>query len=190
MGSTSCRATILRISCSGIEMATKKVEIVQFVPINFIGAALKAGGHHNADAIVQIEMVGFSDEKLWLPEQDTLDALCSLFNVCEYEWGIPLSHPWPDGDYGMAGFHTKHRGSGKFGKVAGWFGHADVPDNDHWDPGNLRWSKVFARCHELQAADWPIQCRDANSQRRHDYTSRCHPSQYHPMADHVAGIDP
>jgi hypothetical protein len=137
----------------GYREATKKVEIVQFVPINFIGAALKAGGHHNADAIVQIEMVGFSDEKLWLPEQDTLDALCSLFNVCEYEWGIPLSHPWPDGDYGMAGFHTKHRGSGKFGKVAGWFGHGDVPDNDHWDPGNLRWSKVFARCHELQAAE-------------------------------------
>jgi hypothetical protein len=116
----------------GYNEKTKKAEIVQFVPVGFIGAALKA---HNDQAIVQIEMVGFSQEKAWLPDNPTLDALCSLMNVCESEWGIPLSHPWPDGDYGRAGFHTTHRASGKFGKVAGWYGHADVPDNDHWDPG-------------------------------------------------------
>lgn len=128
----------------------KKAEIVQFVPINFMGAALL---HNNNDALVQIEMVGYSQEKLWLPDDKTLDALCSLMNVCEAEWGIPLSHPWPDGDYGMYGANTPHRKSGKWGHVAGWYGHADVPENLHWDPGNIQWSKVFDHCHELQAAE-------------------------------------
>ena len=46
--------------------------------------------------------------------------------VCEKEWGIPLTHPWADGDYGRAG-DNPHRHAGKFGKVAGWFAHGDMP---------------------------------------------------------------
>jgi hypothetical protein len=105
-------------------------------------------------AIVQIEFAGYSEEQLWLPEPPTLDALCSLMNVCQREWGIPLEHPWPDGDFGLAGssIRNTHRRSGKFGHIAGWYGHGDLPDPDvHWDPGALEWSKVFARCGELEA---------------------------------------
>jgi hypothetical protein len=130
----------------GYHPATKKVEIEQLLPIGSMGMATKA---HDNLAIVQIEMIGFSKEQPWLPDPQTLDALCSLMNVCKDEWGIPLSHPWPDGDYGRAGPNA-HRSSGKLGKVAGWFGHGDMPSPDsHWDPGNLQWSKVFARCAEL-----------------------------------------
>jgi hypothetical protein len=25
----------------------------------------------------------------------------------------------------------------------GWFGHADVPSNSHFDPGNLKWSVIL-----------------------------------------------
>jgi hypothetical protein len=139
----------------GYNEKTRKAEIIQFVPVGFIGAALK---RHNDQAIVQIEMVGFSEEKPWLPGSttknphgETLDALCSLMVVCEAEWGIPFAHPWPDGDWGRAGFHTPHRSSGKFGRVAGWYGHQDVPDNDHWDCGALKWTDVFAYCHEVAA---------------------------------------
>jgi hypothetical protein len=132
-----------------------EVGISQLVPVGFMGAALRA---HNNMVLVQIEMIGFSEETPWLPGEtnknpnpQTLDALASLMNVCREEWGIPLSHPWPDGDYGRAG-HNPHRSSGKFGKVPGWFGHGDMPDPDvHWDPGNLKWSKVFERCQELEA---------------------------------------
>lgn len=127
----------------------KKAEIVQFVPIGFIGAALRA---NNDQALVQVEMVGFSKEKPWLPDGQTLDALCSLMNVCEREWGIPRAHPWPDNDWGRAGERTPHRASGKFGHIAGWYGHQDVPENTHWDVGALQWSRVFDRCHELEAA--------------------------------------
>ncbi|MGO9008075.1 MAG: N-acetylmuramoyl-L-alanine amidase [Beijerinckiaceae bacterium] len=124
-----------------------KPEIAQLVPVGVIGAALVT---HNNKALVQIEMVGFAKETPWLPDAATLDALAALMLVCRSEWGIPLSHPWPDGDYGRAG-HNPHRTSGKFGAVAGWFGHADVPDPDtHWDPGNLEWSKIFAHAEAIK----------------------------------------
>jgi hypothetical protein len=102
-------------------------------------------------ALVQIEFVGFSEETPWLPEPQTLDALCSLMNVCNSEWGIPLSHPWDDSDWGRAGDNA-HRHSGKFGRIPGWYGHQDMPPPDqHWDPGCLLWSEVFKRCAEIEA---------------------------------------
>ena len=67
-------------------------------------------------------MVGFSQEKPWLPDDDTAAALASLMAVCASEYGIPLQHPWPDGDFGKAG-KNPHRSSGKYGSVPGWYGH-------------------------------------------------------------------
>ena len=144
----------------GLNEQTKRVEIGQYIPIGLMGYSMRG---HDEDVIVQIEMIGYAEEKLWLPGKtkrnptaETLEALCSLMNICWHEWGIPLTHPWKDGDFGLAGSsrRNKHRSSGYFGRVAGWYGHGDVPDPDvHWDPGALEWSKVFARCHELQAEE-------------------------------------
>lgn len=147
----------------GFNPKIKKSEIIQFVPVGFSARATRA---NNEKLLVQIEMVGFSDEKPWLPigknkqhnhdYGDTLDALCWLFNVCEVEYGIPLSHPWPDGDFGLAGLapRNKHRNQGKLGHIAGWFCHGDMPNPDiHWDVGNMQWSKVFANCHKLQTGE-------------------------------------
>ena len=118
----------------------QKVRIAQLVQVGTIGAALRA---HNNQAIVQVEMVGFSQEKPWLPDDDTAAALASLMAVCASEYGIPLQHPWPDGDFGKAG-KNPHRSSGKYGSVPGWYGHGDCPSPDaHWDPGNLKWSVIL-----------------------------------------------
>ena len=133
--------------CLG-KSASGKIVINQLVPLGQAGAALEA---HNQQAIVQIEMVGFSKDALWLPDSGTLDALAHLMVVLEQECGIPLSHPWPDDDWGRAGYETPHRHSGKFGKVAGWFGHQDVPNNCHWDCGGIQWSKIFAYAEKLKA---------------------------------------
>ena len=115
--------------------------IQQLVPIGLIGLACKT---HNWMARVQVEVIAKSDTKPWLPDQPTLDVLAELMKACFLEYSIPLSHPWPDGDFGLAG-PNPHRSSGKVGKEAGWFGHGDMPSPDiHWDPGNLEWSKVFA----------------------------------------------
>lgn len=128
--------------------AAGRAEIAQLVPVGYIGLACRA---HNNKARVEVEMVGNAKEVLWQPDPETMDALASLMLTCRNEYGIPLSHPWPVGDYGRAG-RNAHRSSGKYGTVAGWFGHADMPDPDtHWDPGNLNWPAVFARAETLQS---------------------------------------
>jgi hypothetical protein len=94
-------------------------------------------------------MIGFSKETPWLPDDETTAAPASLMAVCASEYGIPLDHPWVDGDFGKAG-KNPHRSSGKYGKVPGWYGHGDCPNPDtHWDPGNLRWSVVINMAKEM-----------------------------------------
>jgi len=131
----------------GLDRAVPKIH--QLVPIGYIGAALEA---HNDETLVQIEMVGYSCETPWLPDVKTLDMLAHLMLTLERLYGIPLSHPWPDDDWGRAGYNTPHRASGKFGKIAGWYGHCDISSNCHWDPGHLEWSKVFAYANHFKPA--------------------------------------
>ena len=115
--------------------------VLQLVQVGTIGAALI---HHNPDTIVQIEVVGFSKQQLWFPDDATAETLAALMATCQREYGIPLTHPWPDGDFGIAG-DNPHRHAGRWGVIAGWYGHGDVPPPDnHWDPGALQWSKLFA----------------------------------------------
>ncbi|WSH04932.1 N-acetylmuramoyl-L-alanine amidase (plasmid) [Rhizobium ruizarguesonis] len=130
----------------GFDADAQKVRVAQLVQVGTIGAALKA---HNNRAIVQIEMIGFSKENPWIPDDETVAALASLMAVCAIEYGIPLEHPWPDGDFGKAG-RNPHRSSGKFGEHGGWFGHGDCPSPDtHWDPGNLEWSVILDKARQL-----------------------------------------
>ena len=130
----------------GYDVDAQKVRIAQLVQVGTIGAALVT---HNNQAIVQIEMVGFSKTRPWLPDDETVAALASLMAVCQEEYGIPLEHPWADGDFGKAG-DNPHRSSGKFGHTSGWYGHGDCPSPDtHWDPGNLEWSQVFNMAQQI-----------------------------------------
>jgi hypothetical protein len=43
----------------------------------------------------------------------------------------------------------QRRNAGKWGVEAGWYGHVEIPENSHWDPGALLWSSIIARAHEL-----------------------------------------
>jgi hypothetical protein len=136
----------------GLNADAHKVQIAQLVQIGTIGAALK---QHNNQAIVQIEMIGFSKEKPWLPDDDTTAALASLMAVCADEYGIPLERAWQDGDFGKAG-NNPHRSSGNYGKVAGWYGHGDCPSPDtHWDPGNLKWSAILDMAKQMTTGTTP-----------------------------------
>jgi hypothetical protein len=130
----------------GYDADAQKVRIAQLVQVGTIGAALRA---NNNRAIVQIEMIGFSKEYPWLPDDETFAALASLMAVCAREYAIPLIHPWPDGDFGKAG-KNPHRSSGKYGKIAGWYGHGDCPTPcAHWNPGNLKWSVILAMAQQM-----------------------------------------
>jgi Putative peptidoglycan binding domain/N-acetylmuramoyl-L-alanine amidase len=126
----------------GNDKSQGKVRIAQLVQVGTIGAALVT---HNWIPLVQVEMIGYSKQTLWRPDDETAEAMAALMAACKAEYGIPLLRPWTDGVYGMARANDPHRNEGKFGKVPGWYGHGDCPAPDsHWDPGALEWSHLFA----------------------------------------------
>src|SRR5271166_1722007 len=127
-----------------------KIRIAQLVQVGVIGAALVT---HNWIPIVQVEMIGYSKDKPWDEDSETSAAIAALMAECKKEYGIPPSRPWADGVFGMARASDPHRAEGKFGKIAGWYGHGDCPAPDsHWDPGDLEWSRIFSLANGLPAS--------------------------------------
>jgi hypothetical protein len=130
--------------------STGKSRIAQLIPLGKAAATLvnaSGGPDTNAWAHVQIEMVGFSKVSPWMPDLPTAERLSALCETLRNECGIPLVRPFPDQlDPGVvwATPSNPRRRSGKWGKVAGWFGHVEIPENSHWDPGSLRMRRIFA----------------------------------------------
>lgn len=123
--------------------------IAQLVPLGAMTGALEnydGGVETNRWARAQIEVCGFSHETPYSFDSRTTDALASLMATLKVEAGIPLTRPFPDTmpplPWSRMGFSRRHEG--KWGKVAGWFGHVEVPENSHWDPGALRWRPLLA----------------------------------------------
>jgi hypothetical protein len=80
--------------------------IEQYVPVGLKGQAMRSG---NSLAIIQVECIGYAEEKSWQFQEPVQDLIASLMMTCEAEYGIPLSRPWPDGVYGMARATDPHR---------------------------------------------------------------------------------
>ena len=113
-----------------------KVRILQLLPLGRAAAALEhpAGTvPTNGYARVQIELVGFSQHKLWRPDKDVTRALGCLYGVLAQAAGIPLVH-----------VANPQRDPKVWSKGGGWFGHDGVPNNQHWDPGVLDFDTVFS----------------------------------------------
>ena len=120
------------------------VRILQLVQVGTIGAALVT---HNDHAIVQVEVASFSKQTPWLFDDETVEALASLMAVCKREYGIPLTRPWADGDYGLAG-NNPHRAAGKWGVVAGWFAPVSGSPKNTKSSRNL--IEGVARAHSVK----------------------------------------
>lgn len=127
---------------------TGKVRIVQFVSLGNWAAALEnhAGGvETNRWAVAQIELAAHSQTTPWQADAGVTDALASLLAELHIEAGIPLSRPFPDAmpppPWAVESFSRRH--AGKWGKVAGWYGHVEVPENSHWDPGAYKWANLL-----------------------------------------------
>ena len=126
-----------------------KTRIAQLVPLGKLACALEndpGGTETNRWLRAQVELVGFSKQKPWLPDAKTLDALVALMRTLEQVADIPFSRPFgaamPSAPWASA--QNSHRRSGTFGSKPGWYGHVDMPENEHWDPGHLRWDALFA----------------------------------------------
>jgi hypothetical protein len=94
-----------------------------------------AGGvQTNADSAIQIEVVGFSGERM--PDA-TLRFLVTLLGEIERREGIPWA--WPEGRPPTTsqegyGTNTAERHASVWDSQTGHYGHSQVPENSHWDP--------------------------------------------------------
>ena len=130
-----------------------RVRILQFCPLGELAAALQnlAGGvETNRWARAQIELAGFSKTHPWQPDAGVMRAYAALLLELRRVAGIPLVRPFPDriGERAASYAYARRR-AGKWGRVAGWYNHAEVPENAHWDAGSLRWSRLFALAEQL-----------------------------------------
>ena len=93
---------------------------------------------------IQFELIGFSSRELWLPSKAfQQDALTAVRELAHNELGVPREHVWPDQqDDGIIATTTYRRRQSKFPATPGWYGHAEIPENDHWDWGSLRWNDL------------------------------------------------
>jgi hypothetical protein len=122
-------------------MSTTRIRIAQFAPIGDAVLTLKnaAGGTEtNRECHVQIELtgtcvVGTNGSGPWLPPDPVLKVLADLYKQIEAAIGIPLQR-------GGNGTRSLARWDG----ASGWFGHGEVPENDHTDPRSLKYDSIFA----------------------------------------------
>jgi hypothetical protein len=121
--------------------AKQRVRILQHVPLGHAARALEnhpGGVETNRVVIAQIELVGVSQQSKWLPAPPVEDALASLYAVLYAATGIPLVH-----------VANLRRSPKRWQEKPGWYGHADVPENNHIDPRGLNYASVFALAGEL-----------------------------------------
>jgi hypothetical protein len=128
--------------------------ILQLIPLGTIAAALenRAGGvETNLITRAQIEVAGSSNTKPWSFDEPTTNALADLLATLVHAADIPLERPFPDAmpalPWATPDFSRRH--AGKWGKVAGWYGHVEVPENAHWDVGAFKWSDLMQRARNV-----------------------------------------
>lgn len=122
-----------------------RVRIVQLVPLGEAAGSLvnlPGGVETNRWARAQIELVARSHASRWTADPEVMTAFASLLVALRDDAGIPLSRPFADGYSRRA--DAVRRASGEWGRVAGWFNHGEIPENDHWDMGAFRWTFALA----------------------------------------------
>jgi hypothetical protein len=134
--------------------------IIQLVPLGTMAAALEnhpGGVETNSITRAQIEIAGHSSEAPWHCDEETAASLADLLATLLSAAEIPLERPFPDEMPAKpwATYDFERRKAGKWGHVAGWFGHVEVPENAHWDPGAFQWSKTISSAKEIADSDRP-----------------------------------
>lgn len=129
--------------------------ILQCRPITKQGAALLSTSKYNpnTDAALQIEMVGFSKQTLWMPAQSSLDPVVAIMRWATGDpLNVPLKRPfdgWLDdcSDVKLpwaVSSNARRQAQNVWPKVTGWYMHMEVPVNNHWDCGALRIREMLA----------------------------------------------
>lgn len=121
----------------------KKIRIFEFAPMGAMGRALAhplGTPETNRVVRVQVEIAGFrriGKELLLAPDKKVMDndfrnVLAELYEQFHVRAGVPLVR-------GGNGTRSMTRWLNK----PGFFGHVEVPNNDHTDPGGHDYQKTF-----------------------------------------------
>lgn len=128
--------------------------IGQHRPVWAKGEALR-GDTTNDPYAMQIEIVGFSQLSVWLPGPPSLRPLVELMAWLHRTGRVrtALRRPtsWPVRlDRGPQAVTSYYRRLEKlWPTTAGVYGHVEIPDNTHWDPGSLDYPKLFRMVEEV-----------------------------------------
>lgn len=134
--------------------------IGQHIKLGLSGDAVNL--HDNV--LQQIEMVGRSEGHVsakWLPKESTLGPTVALVawlhRTGRIRTGLKRPNPkWPvvldRGPQAVTSYYR--RNDGTWG-TAGVYGHVEIPDNDHYDPGSFDYPAFFARVEKAIAVQDP-----------------------------------
>ncbi len=123
--------------------------IGQHRPLWARGAAVDEHDHD----LLQVEIVGFSELDVWLPEPSSLDPLVALLALLHRRGFVATALQRPAGwpvvlDRLPAATDTYYR------RHEVWdepfvYGHVEIPGDEHWDPGSLDHPALFAMIREV-----------------------------------------
>lgn len=130
-----------------------RIRVAQFMPIGEVALTLKnpgGGTETNREALVQVELIGTSVNGPngfgpWVPPEPVLRVLGDLFRQVFEVCGVPLQR-------GGNGSRDVALWDGK----AGWFGHGEVPENDHTDPRGIDWQAIFDAAAPRRVEVWQV----------------------------------
>jgi hypothetical protein len=135
-GSTASGAIgAYRSNRSDPHFTVDRTTIYQHIDTGVAARALKnlsGGVQTNKDSAVQIEVVGFAGRS---KDRSTLNKVARLCRWIETIHGIPKV--WPNGfpKNGSTDPGGHNRNKINWDTKGGHYGHSQIPENDHWDPG-------------------------------------------------------
>ncbi|WP_238431695.1 peptidoglycan-binding domain-containing protein [Streptomyces cavernae] len=115
----------------------------QFGPLDMSARALRNDGKARTNrvgrACVQIEVLGRASKPFtgyWKPGPNFRGLMRAIRS-----WHIPDT--WPAGRLATSAGDADNRSRSVWLNKGGHYGHANIPGNDHWDPGNIDQSALF-----------------------------------------------
>lgn len=122
----------------------------QFIPFQQTAKALRnmSGGvetnRRETDGlpgpdVIQVEIVAFAGRIESYPETWKLNLALYIIDLSRRS-GVPLEFPHEFHGGEAYGLDSPYRATPEqWNSARGWVGHQHVPENTHWDPGNIDW---------------------------------------------------
>lgn len=134
--------------------ANRKLRVIEYAPIGVMAHALRhlVPPETNRWCVYQVEIAAFrqlSSNPLLAPDKrqwndEIANLLAAIMGVVKEKGAVPLRRGG-DGTRSLSNWTTQ----------PGWFGHLEVPGNDHTDPGALRYAPLFKLAADL-LAPWKL----------------------------------